>query len=285
MTFWAKVLVIVILVLSIAFAAASGVIFAKRTNYRGMLHKTELQAAETEKELTTQIARLEGNLADARARAKDFETQLHNRDVEFDQKTQKADELQAEVTKLMKEKDEQLAATNKLAESNRSLAEAEEKLRTRYEEIRVASEKCGDNLQAERKKTAELETDVINLTNERDDLKVALAEANKSIRETDEILAELASRNIEARTVIDGIRIIPLIKTKVADVDMEGGIIVLNAGTDQGVKKNYEFTVFRADKFVATVNVFHTEEDFCAARIVTRAADIQLGDSAWTRLP
>jgi len=286
MTFWAKVLIIVTLVLSIAFAAASGVIFAKRTNYRDLYEKAQEQADIEQQKLNTQIADLEGKLSAETARADDFKSKLHNREVEFDQKTQEAEGLQAEVNKLMKDKDEQVALNKMMAEENRALAQAQDEIRGRYEKVRAESEQYRNELLAERKKTAELETTVTNLTNERDELKVALADANKSIRETDEILDELARRNIEARTVIDTMRIIPDIKAKVAQVDIESGYIVLNAGTDQGVKKNYEFTVFRGNQFVATVNVVHTEEGFCTAQIMRPPmADIQLGDSAWTKLP
>ena len=84
MTFWAKVLIIVTLVLSIAFAAASGVIFAKRTNYRGLYEQAREQAAKKQQELNTRIEDLEGKLSAETARAEDFKSKLHNREVEFD---------------------------------------------------------------------------------------------------------------------------------------------------------------------------------------------------------
>jgi len=285
MTFWAKVLIIVTLVLSIAFAAASGVIFAKRTNYRGMYHKAVEDAAKKEQEQNLRIADLEGKWEYQRSRAEDAERTLDSRNNDLVKKQQELDDLQTELANMTEDKDTQVALNRELAESNRSLAAAEADLRADYKRVSAESEKYLGELQAERKKTAELETAVTNLTNERDDLKVALADARKSIRETDEMLAEAASRNLEWKVLLDGWRIIPSIKSQVAEVDMENGVIVLNAGTEQGVKKNYEFTVFRDDKFVATVNVFQTWEGFCAASILTRAADIQLGDSAWTRLP
>ena len=83
----------------------------------------------------------------------------------------------------------------------------------------------------------------------------------------------------------DTVQHIPDISTKVAAVDVENGIVVLNAGSEQGVKTNYEFTVFRGDTYVATVNIIHVEERSAAGRIVTAAKDVLLGDKAWTRLP
>ena len=84
--------------------------------------------------------------------------------------------------------------------------------------------------------------------------------------------------------IIDKIVKLPDIKGKIASVDEENNLVVLNVGESQGVRKNFNFTVFRGDKFVAKVNVLQTYADYCAAQVVTQKLPIELGDNAWTRL-
>ena len=285
MTFWAKLLVIIVLVLSIAFAAASGVLYAKRTNYRGQLEKAQAQAKTERDGLSKQINQLEGRAADADKTVADLKMKVVNRENDIKQleKTQKI--LEGGKAKLELRLADASANEKTLALSNKALADTNTDLRASYDKIKTESEKYRADLHVERTKTAKLEKNVTDLTDERDGLKVGLAGATKKLATQDEILAELADRGIEPMTVIRHMRIIPDIKTKVASVDLENRIVVLNAGTEQGVKKNYEFTIFRDDKFVATVNVFDLQDSYCAARIVTGKGEIRLGDNAWTRLP
>ena len=94
----------------------------------------------------------------------------------------------------------------------------------------------------------------------------ALGKAEDTIKLNDEIFAELSRRNVAWRELITKWATLPDIKAKVVRVDTESNFVLLNVGQKQGVKKNYEFSIFRDGTFVAKVNVFDVQDDLCAAR-------------------
>jgi len=284
MTFWAKLLTVIVFVLSIAFAAMSGVVFAKRENYRVQLsdlrNDYDRDVGDRDKRLKAKSDELEQKDKDLKS-ANDL---LDTRQIEIDGlKTDLDDERQAaaearqdlhaatdNVTRLT-------ALTDDYAEKNKALVA--EKDTINRENITLLS-----NLTKERATVSELERVKADLETERDGLKVELASANEKIRMDEDIFAELSRLNIEARPVIEKITTLPDVRGKVAWVDLENGLVVLNVGRDQGVRKNFFFTVFRDDQFVARVNIVDVHDSKCAGHIVTEKQPVQLGDDAWTRL-
>lgn len=285
MTFWAKLFTIVVFVLSIAFAAMSGVLFAKREDYRAQLEVAKVQHADEAKQLQAKILKAEGE-RDAKA------TELQNAKTELNARQVRIDNLSGEVAQsrgqIQELKTDLQAVRNnaaKFAQASDTLAKENSALLRENEAAVRENRKLYTDLRAERTRTSELAKANAALKSERDDLKVKTAEAEKKLRRNDETFAALAEANIEANKIINANMLLPDVKAKIASVDLENGLVILNAGSNQGVKKNFEFTVFRDDNFVATVNVFHLQDDYSAARIVTKKLDIQLGDNAWTRLP
>jgi hypothetical protein len=139
-------------------------------------------------------------------------------------------------------------------------------------------------LTAERTRAAELADAKSVLESRNDELKAELAQARERIELDEEVFAELQRRNIEAYRVIQQFKTYPDIEGRVVTVDPETNLVVLSVGSKDQVRKNFEFTVYRDDDFVATVNVFDVREDKCAARIVARKQPVQVGDFAATRI-
>ena len=285
MTFWAKLFTIVVFVLSIAFAAMSGVLFAKREDYRAQLEVAKVQHADEAKQLQAKILKAEGE-RDAKA------TELQNAKTELNARQVRIDNLSGEVAQsrgqIQELKTDLQAVRNnaaKFAQASDTLAKENSALLRENEAAVRENRKLYTDLRAERTRTSELAKANAALKSERDDLKVKTAEAEKKLRRNDETFAALSEANIEANKIINANMLLPEVKAKIASVDLKNGLVILNAGSNQGVKKNFEFTVFCDDNFVATVNVFHLQDDYSAARIVTKKLDIHLGDNAWTRLP
>jgi len=285
MTFWAKLLTIILFVLSIALAAASGVIFAKRQDFRAQLEATreDLTAKITARD--SEIGKLKKDLADKQTDLGIAQSKINERDQRIATLNGDVGRLNAEVKRLDADLQTEKGLVAKLTDGNTALAQRNKELGDENKGLVAENRALSTQLSDEKTKVASLEKANTELKNNLEDTRVALAKAQKQIAENDEVFAALASRNIEAKTVIDGMRITPDVKAQVAQVDAANGLVVLTAGTEQGVKKNFEFTIFRNDQFVATVNVFHLSDNYCAARVVTKKSDIQLGDSAWTRLP
>jgi len=285
MTFWAKLLTVILFALSIAFAAASGVLFAKREDFRGQLEAAKRDHAREIEALNRKVGELDGDLAAKKNELQNATTDLTARRLQIQKLTGDVTQLRGQVQKLETDAAAQRNLAAKLAQDVKALTNRNGALAKENESVTKENRTLHTNLRTERTRTSTLEKANAALIGERDELKVNLADAKKQIDEDEEIFAALAERNIEARTVIGMTRIIPEVKARVASVDLKNGLVVLNVGSKQGVKKNFEFTVFRDDKFIATINVFHLQDDYSAARIITKKDDVQLGDDAWTRLP
>lgn len=284
MTFWAKFLIIVILVLSLIFAAISTVLFAKRQDYRNAL--VELNAAfgtfkvnakATEERLTNEKNTLNAELTNKN-------TELTNAQAQVNVLTDELKLVQGDKTLLQSTLDKEQANVKTLTIANQSLGSENGRLLAENESIRKENVDLTKSLADERNLSNGLQRQVAALTGERDRLQKDLAAANDTLRQNEEIFAELARRNIEAQPIIAGLTAMPDIKGTVVNAEPDLDFVILNVGSKQGVHKNYEFTVYRDGQFVAKVIVFHTQDDMSAARIVLRKLDIKRGDLAATRL-
>jgi hypothetical protein len=77
----------------------------------------------------------------------------------------------------------------------------------------------------------------------------------------------------------------PAIEAVVEGVDMDGGIVILSAGAEDGVEKEVKFFLYRGDEYVGRIEVDRVLPTKSAARIVEAmtATSIHPGDSALTR--
>jgi len=284
MTFWAKLLTIIVLVLSIAFAAMSGVLFAKRQNLRLELDTEQKVNAASQKQAAERIAGLESGIEQKSAELKNAlaqkdaqERDLDSLRAEVDERRVLAEKNQANLEAITDLHAQVVASLDAVTARNLAISKDNEK---------IVNENRGliANLSNERKRANDLETLNAAMVNERDELKVALASAEETIKMNEDVFAALARDNIEARPTIERIIAVPQIRGKVASVDEETNIVILNVGANQGVRKNFPFTVFRGGQFVAKINVFEIHDDHCAAQVNSRKLKIELGDNAWTRL-
>jgi len=250
MTFWAKLLTIVLFVLSIVLAAVSGVIFAKREDYRVQLINAKRAHADEAAKLNLQVQEKDRLLETKKSELEKVNAKLNSEKLQKEGLQGEVAKLNGQVGKLQADIASWKDKAGELAQSHKALVETNTTLMKENEGIRKENRGYAEDLRAKR-----------------------------------EPIAALAEANIQAQVIIGKQRITPDLKAKVASVDPTLGLVVLNRGSDDGVKKNFEFTVFRDDKFIATVNVFALQSNYSAARVVTKKGEIELGDDAWTRLP
>jgi len=285
MTFWAKLLTIILFVLSIAFAAMSGVIFAKRQDYRSKLVEEQQTNAETQKRLRDRVAALKNErdqkkaeLAQAGDTIRAMDTEIARLTADVAKKDADAQELKSDMAAL---KDMQA----KLVDDNSELTERNLRISENNDALAADKRDLIAKLETERNRSNNLSKEKADLITERDNLKVSLNKAHQAIARYEEILAEAARHNVVVQRLVDDILVQPDIRGKVAWADQESNLVVLNIGRNDGVRKNHFFTVFRDGDFVARVNVFELYEDnFSAARVVTSKRPIQAGDDAWSRV-
>jgi len=285
MTFWAKVLTIVIFVLSIAFASMSAVVFAKREDYRGQLANMTALEQSNEAKAQAAEAKLKAERQAAMDKSAETTAKLNALQLQFDTVSHQLERLNSDLkeaqSNFRNEQDKSLALTHvteQLGQQVKDMAVDQEKLKAEKDDYYA-------KMTEERKRANQFEKGNTDLKARLDTTTASLKDAQDTIKLNEDTFSELARRNIEAREIISGLTAVPEIKGKVALVEPGSNSVILNVGRKQGVKKNYEFTIFRGDKFIAKVSVYDTEDELSAARIVTGGKQaIQRGDAAATRL-
>jgi hypothetical protein len=287
MTRWAIFLTVVILALSIAFAAMSAVVFAKREDYRDQLRKMTAMKEAIDAEAKTTKTKLEGERDAAVAKSGETTANLNALQLQFNTLHAENDRLGGQLTEAKsnfnRAEDKNLELTNltkKLGDQVADMATANDKLKGERDDFFA-------KMSAERNRANQLEKANADLRDKLDTATASLKDATDTLKLNEDTFSELARHNIEAREIIIHLTKLPDIKGRVTYVDKASNSVALNVGRKQGVKKNYEFTIFRDSQFIAKVNVFNTEDELSLAQIVTtnlKHLPIQPGDTAATRL-
>ncbi len=284
MTYWAKLLTVVVFILSLIFASMAAVLFGKREDYRAQLEKAKSDYAResatwtrTSAELSDQNKQLQLQLTEANANADAAQGRLNTAIHEAERKAveyAKQDKDNQDVRNLVVV---QAAALGKLGSDLKDANADRERLDTENHTLNA-------KLIDEQSHANELDKENTQLTASLKTATDSLGKAEETLKLNDDIFAELSRRNVAWRELISSWATLPDIKGKVVKVDPESNFILLNVGQKQGVMKNYDFSIFRDGVFVAKVSVFDVQNDLCAARVVVPKLPIQRGDNAWTRL-
>lgn len=284
MTFWAKLLIVVLFILSLIFASMSVVLFGKREPLRELLETKTKQYDQEKADWTRRNEDLNAKVTAAATAVAQANSNAEAKQLLLDTATNEVERLNADMRAkdIENQKDknlnlEQAAALNSIGTQVKSLLASEDRLKT---ENNTLSAKLID----EQSRSNKLEKENGDLNASLKTATASLSKAEETLKLNDDIFAELSRRNVAWREMITSWTTLPDIKAKVLRVDTQSNFILLNAGAKQGVKKNYTFSLFREGVFVAKVMVFDVQDDLCAARVVVPKLPIQRGDNAWTRL-
>ena len=115
------------------------------------------------------------------------------------------------------------------------------------------------------------------------DLEMSLTSANEQVASLDtrlQVLVETTGTSYEDILVqkkVDG---------AVLQVDTNLGLVMLNVGGDDGVRKGYSFDVWSGNQYKGQVRVVNVQAGMCSALIENpiEGAPIRQGDSASTRM-
>ena len=100
------------------------------------------------------------------------------------------------------------------------------------------------------------------------------------------VLDMLQARGIDIGTTVIQVDV-PSIPSRVLAVDKDVNLVMLSVGRNDGVKKGYQFSIYRGDKYVGKVRVEKVYDDMCAGVILPQYKsdlNIQEGDDANTKL-
>jgi hypothetical protein len=291
MHFVGKILVVLQLILSIFFMAFAGVIYNTQTKWREHAKKQEqLLAAETgklkdkESELALYKTEADGKMNEAKKELLVAQAEIQNLKNE-------SGRLKTEVKELSV--GQKISAEQALIAGDEAQARNEEALNQRKlnQELQIARDVDFSRINTleDQKRALQLDLDTAKAKN-RDLLaktslfQQALAQAGITADPT-----ELANRNNPAPRV-EGI----ITDVKTAQRQGASELVGISLGSDMGLKKGHEMTVYRTGlnkpgqqpKFLCNIRIVNTTPDKAVGEVIesTRNGVIQKGDNVTTKL-
>ncbi len=271
MNIFGKVLVVVVFVLSAAFAVSQMVLFQHRTQWRGEYHQERDQRRRIQSQLdetADRLGRREDELDDLRS-----EKAAAISDLEDEKRSlrQTISSLRDDVSS----KESQLsAALEAKSVLNRRIDDREDEI----SDLEDAKAELHGDLQERMAEIEDLEEEKRAHIQEISDLETEIAELEEAKGET---IAKLEEReqllgDLEARGVrVDIYEPLPKIEGEISRADNEFGIAILNRGADHGVEINFDFVAYRDGNFIARLYVMEVHDDYSVARVDKELTDLQ----------
>jgi hypothetical protein len=260
-------------------------VYAKRQAYKKMYEQEQTQHMADNKKAADKVATLEATILERTSDLTNKTLELANRANTIDTQKQQLDKLTSDLVKVQLSLSNEQAQVLLVETDNSVLTKRNDELVRSNDQLGKDNKELIDNLSTERGITRKLTEEKAALEKDRETLQVELAQAKDTIALNTEVFAELSKINVEARALIADFQNMPAIDARVLAVLPETRTVVLNVGLKQGVRKNFNFTIFRGNDFIAKVYVFDVQDRQCAARIITPGAGpVKINDEARTRM-
>lgn len=280
----AKILVVILIVLSAAFAVSQMILHARRVNYQQLYTKTntELQRTQTEnKKLALQL--------EERTQERDGHAEaLYELKDDFKAAKVTSGEtifgLEGEVSALQTRLDALNKDVGRLADLVETQGIEIVNHRTAYAELHAdytgAEGRIADLLDDVRAGDGT----IVDLTGRLYDLTEQHVQLKDDKARVDRILGDAIERGFQLH--LDDML---LVHAKIVNVDDDGRTAVIDKGSTDGVKMGYVLVVYRDDFPICKVNIVEVLENLSVARLKAPGlfdenAPILLGDSVTTRL-
>ena len=280
---FSRVMVVLVLLLSAAFAASQMVLYAKREKYQqryqdalAKLQTTSGRASDLEKERDDSRRYLDGIKLEKEARIDDLEAtvdglerQIRDLQATLSKKDDDLSGARTQIDKLVVTLQEQVKYIDGVEKANWDL---KENLRVAAEEIKGLE----DKVLATAKNVQVLQSNVVDLEKAKQDV----------VKERD-YWVSIVSRYKEAGLHVEP-EVVPVVDGKVVGVLPELGAVVIDKGSEDKVQVAFPFTIYRGSEFVAKVTVIEVYDNLCLARAAEGLFDkekpMAVGDNATTRM-
>lgn len=282
MSVFAKIMVVVNLILAALFLAAAGTLHGATEDYKAQLAKEKEGRAGDNSKSAALLQERDASLTTVRGQLGVASSRADVAEVKAKTAEESAAAVNAENAKL-KANDEQIRAAN--AELTKTTGDLTKRNETLSNELATA--------QAEKKQALEKASTLEeNLERERargDNAEKSLAAAeatNKQLTEQlDKTTVELQAYK-KTYPSLGTTAMTKAVNGVISAGDAKADVWVLSVGSKDGVEVGYEFTVSRGSSYVSVLVVDAVYPNYSSARTKsgTKKADAQPGDSVSTRL-
>ncbi len=281
MNAFTKVLVILVLVLSLIFAATQVVLYGKRMELHQALTQagTKLttangQVADLSKQLSEKTASTDRTIADLRTQVQGLQSDLATANQNIESLQKDRDQQVASVKSLTATTQTQLASIDNL---NAQIKQLQDQNADREKQIQDKTSQLAqltDQLKASQAQAGDLDQ---QLTESKKENK-KLVDANEDMTAK---LVALRQRGIETEAAFA-----PPISAKVITVDNKLHTAVIDKGSAAGVKPNTEFTIYRDSTYVAHMYITDVDKQVAAGQVtlLAQGQEPKQGDDATTTI-
>jgi DNA repair exonuclease SbcCD ATPase subunit len=281
MNAFTKVLVVLVLVLSIGFAASQIWLYGKREKLGAALDTKVMQLRQTENkanQLTADLSKLRGDtdrtIADLRLQAQDLQSKLDTSNQNVQTLQGRLDLTDASVKSLTELSQAQLGTIQTRDASIKQLQDQNADRQAQLEAKVAQVQQLTDTIKDKNANIGDLEQQVTETKKENK----KLADANEDMTAK---IADMVKRGIEVEPAYA-----PPINAKVLTVDTALKTAVIDKGSMAGVKPNTEFTVYRDSQYVARIVITDVDKQVAIGRVslLAQGQEPKQGDDATTRI-
>ena len=278
-----RIFLVLNLILSAAFLGWASNSLAQTENFKTKLAQKETELAEAKKASEEEIADLNTQL---RSKTQEASDRTQERDGARDESTRltsslsgeksEKEKLYGDLTKIQATLGDYQGTIDRLTSEKDQANQAREEAEKARDEAVAAqtaaeqSQRDAEDAQRElERQIADLEMERKSLSDERDSLNTKLA---MIVEQTG-----ISLDSIKAQEKVDG---------SVLAVDAATGLVMLNVGSEQGVKRGYAFDVWSGNTYKGQVVVQNVQANMSSATIKqpVQGTQIRQGDLASTRM-
>lgn len=277
MTFTGKILVVLNLFMSFIFMAFAMMVYTTRVDLKGQLTKKDEEIRTAGSKASSANAEKDKTVADAAEAKKLFDQQMASKNQEVNKYKAESKQFSDQLAQLRTE----------IGESTAGLKGTATELLQRRQEVEQGREY--------RKKLLDENTALVN---EKTRLSDQLAQSSNTLKLSNERNEQLLDRiqKLEAYAVkikgslpdaetlegVAGLTAPPDVQGVVKKVDVEGKLIQITLGTDDGLRKGHVLEVWRTGanaKYLGRIRVMDVGHDYAVAKVVdSSGAAIQASD-------
>ena len=291
----AKVFVVLNLILAVAFCFMTLTLYSKRTDFKDRWETTTRTLAKTKDLMQKEIDdwkekwnASDRELTSKKQSLKDLASTLKRQEIEI--KEQKDELNKAKETIVANE----ILIDKQRKELDRRHSQIDEMHKIIQNQQRALTVSKENEQQARRGKI-DMENQLNTKIQQYKDLAKEKRKVETELAHQNAILGSLRDHGVPIERIVFGELGIgadivkgPPIHAKVLAVDNAVNLVMLSVGQDDGVRKGYQFTVYRKDEYIGKVLVERTFRDMCSARIIlpdlAQGKTIKENDNAATRV-
>lgn len=285
MNFFAKIFVVINLVLSIVFLGVAATLLSQKWDYKMKFETEKKKFDQTKQKDDIRIQNLDGQLETSRkdldtknARIREIESTLDDTKSSFQEQIKENERLNNQAAKLS---DSFKNIERDIKEKDRRITELE---RQRDNESRKAEEALREKELAQDEQQR-LEIQLNNTLGQLAEKDKSIASQQKELWEARQIIRVLQDSGVKIPLLV-GARKAKPVDGVIQAVSIDVPLVIISVGRNEQVNKGDEFTVFRGSEYIGRVTVEEVYPDASAARIIRDLTKkkIEKGDSVTTRI-